>query len=77
MGARLSEAQLLEGTLPAERRLQVTSEIVASEVGARQMGIGDVVDIELLGVGFFEKGSDKVTNLRHRTTLKTARTHVK
>jgi len=35
MGARLSEAQLLEGTLPAERRLQVTSELVACEVGAR------------------------------------------
>jgi len=41
------------------------------------MGIGDVVVVELSVVGFFKKGSFKVTNLRHRTTVKTARTHVK
>ena len=41
------------------------------------MGIGDVVVIEFSVVGFFKKGSFKVTNLRHRTTVITARTHVK
>lgn len=41
------------------------------------MGIGDVVIVELRVVGFFKKGSLKVTNLRHRTIVKPARTHVK